>query len=313
MPDLSEFLATEARRREPSNQPPFEDLLRARRARDRRGRVAAGSLLVTAVAGAVLVPTLLDAQRPPTRAVVASPGQEATVTGALRPTGGPFGAGQTGLSGAIVFESAAGQRSTTTTRADGTFIITVKPGTYKVTGISAQYQDGRAECRAPDLVTVSNTGLAGVIVACPERTPATGAASHPVSTVTARITLPTKSLRSGQSLPARITVNNNLGADIHFTGCGPIFRVLLVGSNQHPTPSWLLCASPITIPMGETTYPVSIAATYSECSATKGQGMPACMPDGSMPGIPPGKYAVTTWVETDQVRVPDPVTVTVTP
>ena len=309
MPDLSELLAAEARRQEPTSQPPFEDLIRARRGRDRRGRIAAGSLLVAVVAGVALVPTLVAAQRPPTISVVVGPGSAATVTGVLRSSGGPMGAGQSGLLGVIVFESATGQTTTTKTGSDGTFTTAIKPGTYTVTGTSPQYGDEKATCRATDPVTVSRTGLAGVAVICPMRT----AAAPPAGSLTARLTLPTTTIRTGESVAAQIILTNNTGQEIHVVGCGPIYSVLLTGNSYTPGPSWLDCAQPITIPKGDTTYPVTLAATVSECSPRGDQGMASCLPNGSMPGLPPGRYAATTWGVAHQVPVPAPIKVTVKP
>ena len=175
MPDLSELLATEARRCEPTSAPPFDQLLRVRRARDRRGRIGAGSLVAAVVAGVALVPALVDAQRPSTTSADVVPGSAATVTGVLRFSGGPVGAGQSELRGVIVFESGAGQITTATTGSDGTFTASVQPGTYTVTGTSPQYGDGKATCGALHPVTVGAAGLAGVTVTCPMRTPVNGA------------------------------------------------------------------------------------------------------------------------------------------
>jgi len=211
MPDLHELLESEARRRQPGSRPPFEELVRARRARDRRGRIGAGALLVAVVAGAAVVPTVVSGWR----------------------------------SGAPVVGSSP--------------------------------------------------------------------ASSPTRTVTARLTLPATSLRSGESLRGRITVENNLGREIRFLGCGFVFSVLPVGDGYHPAPAWPRCLQELTIPTGTTTYPVTVAGTYDRCAKVAQGDTPACLPDGKMPGLPPGQYAVTTFSLSSDVPLPAPVMVTVTP
>lgn len=144
-------------------------------------------------------------------------------------------------------------------------------------------------------------------------TPSTSRTTRSAGRVVARLELPALTLRSGGSLAARITVVNDSGAEIQVMGCGSMYAVLLTGPRHHPTASWPLCAQQIIIPMGESTYPVHVAARYNECSAHGGHGMPACLADGSMPGIPPGTYEVTTVGVSDEVPVPAPVSVQVTP
>ncbi|KQZ87424.1 hypothetical protein ASD62_17720 [Phycicoccus sp. Root563] len=225
-----------------------------------------------------------------------------------------MGTGQFELRGEIVFKSATGQTTTTKTGSDGMFTIAVKPGTYTVTGSSPQYSDGQGACQTDDPVTVSSAGLTGVTVTCPMRTPASGVTTPSARSLRAVLTLPTTTIRTGESVAAQITVTNNTGEDIHLVGCGPIYTVLLIGGPHQESPFWAACAQNITIPKGDTTYPVTVAATYSECSPRGDQGMAKCLPkEGSMPGLPRGRYTATTWGVTDQVPVPAPITVTVKP
>ncbi len=41
--------------------------------------------------------------------------------------------------------------------------------------------------------------------------------------------------------------------------------------------------------------------------------MPTCLPDGSLPPLPPGRYAATTFSVNSELPVPSPTPVTVTP
>ena len=203
MTDLHELLAAEARHEQPINPPPFEELLRARRSRDRRNRIAAGSMLILAVLGAGVLPTFLRGPSA-TTGVAPSSGPEVTVTGVLRMPGGPVGAQQTGISGVIVFRSPGGREIKTTAGIDGKFSISVPPGTYTVTGTSPQYGDGRGSCRATDPVTVSASGLADVVVACQVGRPAKSPPTPQPGSVTASITLPTTTMRAGTSMSATV-------------------------------------------------------------------------------------------------------------
>lgn len=144
-------------------------------------------------------------------------------------------------------------------------------------------------------------------------TPTTTQTPSPAGGVVARLELPVATLRSGASVAARITLCNNSGGVIRLLGCGSMYAALLVGTRHHPTASWPLCAQPITIPQSERTYTVHVGARYNECSPNGGQEVPACLPDGSMPGLPPGSYAVTAMAVSDEVPIPAPIFVRVTP
>lgn len=142
--------------------------------------------------------------------------------------------------------------------------------------------------------------------------PASPVAPVPPGSIRASITLPSTTVRAGSSLRATITVENDSGKPIHVLGCGSVFRVLLVGGGHSPSPSWPLCAQDIVIPAGASTYPVTVAAAYQECSMDGGDGMPACERDGSMPPLPSGRYHATTVSVSPDLPVPTSVSVTVT-
>ena len=138
-----------------------------------------------------------------------------------------------------------------------------------------------------------------------------GTPNHISTPVTATLTLPSTILRSGSSLKAQVTVENHGAQPLHIVGCGSIFALLLIGTHYHPTAVWPMCAQQITVPVGASTYTVTIAAKYDRCSPS-GDGLRRCSPDGSMPPLPPGRYAATTFAVTANVPVPAPVMMTVT-
>jgi hypothetical protein len=115
----------------------------------------------------------------------------------------------------------------------------------------------------------------------------------------ARLVLPTTRIKVGQSIPAQIVVINNRGAAINVIGCNGIFQVLLVSASYHPNPAWGLCAEPITIPTGTSTYPVVIFAGYNVCF-------------GPCRQLPTGQYQATTFELGNALPVPAPLPVEVT-
>ncbi len=89
------------------------------------------------------------------------------VSGTLRLTGGPSGSSQPGVGGQVVFTS--DDTHHTQAAADGTFTMSLRPGTYTVTGTSPQFDDGQGTCRADTRVVVTGTAVAGLVVACSRR------------------------------------------------------------------------------------------------------------------------------------------------
>jgi hypothetical protein len=144
-----------------------------------------------------------------------------------------------------------------------------------------------------------------------EATPTPAASSTGFST--ARLALSATNLRSGQSLSAKITVNNDTGRPLRFAGCGPIYRALLVEQGKSQVPSWPLCMQTVSIPEGESTYDVPVDARYSECSTNGSQGIPECRSDRSMPFLPAGTYEVVVFGVDSIVPLPAPTSITVVP
>lgn len=90
---------------------------------------------------------------------------EAKVSGMLRLTGGPSGASPTGVRGEITFVR-NGSRRVTAAHADGTFAMSLAPGSYQVTGTSPQFGSGQNTCMTEGPVIVGTSGAANVVVTC---------------------------------------------------------------------------------------------------------------------------------------------------
>jgi hypothetical protein len=89
-------------------------------------------------------------------------------------------------------------------------------------------------------------------------------------------------------MAGHVLVDNTTGHAIHVSGCLSLFQVLLTSSTYRPAAAWPACLQPFTIPAGETRYPVTVRASYSECSQGRPQhALRACLPDGRMPRFPP--------------------------
>jgi hypothetical protein len=105
--------------------------------------------------------------------------------------------------------------------------------------------------------------------------------------LSARIILPSRTMTAGSSIKGRVVVSNNTGRAIHTSGCLGLFQVALANNRYHPDPTWLACLQSFTIPVGLSSYRITVAATYLHCGDRQS---PACLPDGGMPPLPAGKY-----------------------
>jgi hypothetical protein len=92
----------------------------------------------------------------------------ATVSGSLREVGGPSGAADTVIPGTVAFAS-HGATTVATAHTDGTFSVSLAPGTYDVVGTSPHWGDGKGRCIPDGPVVVGSTGVTGLVVACPRR------------------------------------------------------------------------------------------------------------------------------------------------
>jgi hypothetical protein len=138
--------------------------------------------------------------------------------------------------------------------------------------------------------------------------PTASAAPAPLS---ATLVLPTTTVKAGGEISGQVVVENRTGHDIQLGGCG-IFQVLLTNNTYQPSSFWATCFTRYTIPMGESSYPITVIAAHNWCSQSGSTGtLPACLPNGPPP-LPPGDYQATTLEAGDALPIPAPVKVTVT-
>jgi len=142
--------------------------------------------------------------------------------------------------------------------------------------------------------------------------PATpGRSSAPMS---ARVVLPSPAMTAGSSMPGRIVVENNTGRAIHVSGCWRLFQVALTSNKYQPAVAWPTCSQTFTIPVGESSYPATVEASYSQCSPGRPHGaVRACLPNRRPPPLPPGDYHAMLFQVGNLVPVPPAITVRVTP
>ena len=91
-------------------------------------------------------------------------------------------------------------------------------------------------------------------------------ARPPLAPLSARIELDAQTVTIGGTIDGRVVVANNTGENIDVTGCGSIFQVALANEEYEQQVGWNACAEPISIPTGETSYPVTVRAEHLGCS-----------------------------------------------
>ncbi|MEV4275989.1 hypothetical protein [Actinoplanes xinjiangensis] len=165
MPDLSELLTTEAIRLQPTHQPAFTDLVRARR-RQRTRLIAGVALIALAGAGGTTAIPGADPGHPDDRVRAPAGPFPVTVTGLLRQVGGPLGTPPRGIRGTVWFRADDGTVTPTPTADSGRFTITVAAGRYVVTGAPAAGDPQQPTCQTEAPLTVSTDDLTGVEVDC---------------------------------------------------------------------------------------------------------------------------------------------------
>lgn len=133
-------------------------------------------------------------------------------------------------------------------------------------------------------------------------------ATDPAQGTSARIELDSTTVAAGETLSGRLVVTNNTGHDVKVIGCGSIFQVALANDAYEPEITWPACAQEITVPDGESTYPMSVQARRNVCTnGPASSSTPTCEPDGSPPPLPPGDYEARLYQGSDPyVVVPDP-------
>jgi heat shock protein HslJ len=132
--------------------------------------------------------------------------------------------------------------------------------------------------------------------------------------VTARIELPATTMTAGSRMDGRVVVENDTGHEVNTIGChGLLVGIGLGNAEVHQRVIFPTCADDITIPVGESSYPVDVSASYDACSPNGEGGMPRCLPGGGTPPLPPGIYQATLFQGSPVAPAPPPINVTVEP
>lgn len=164
---------------------------------------------------------------------------------------------------------------------------------------------GRMAVRAMVLLAVVVAGCSSSGHVVPQHPPSTPA-------ITAQIILPSRTMAAGSSMTSRVIIENNTGRVIHARGCGTLFQVVLTSPSYRPTVAWNLCLHRFTIPIGQSSYPVPVAASYLQCGHSRSPGtIRACLPGGRMPPLPPGDYRATLFQARHLVQAPPGIAVRV--
>jgi META domain len=127
-----------------------------------------------------------------------------------------------------------------------------------------------------------------------------------------QLELPTHTMPAGSTIAGHVAVDNLTGRELHPTGCGSVFRVVL--GNEKVAPNFVSCAGgqDFTIPAGKSRYPVSLAATYLGCvPGPPDDNWPSCLPGSRPPPLPLGTYDAIVFEGSGRVSTSSPVKVQV--
>jgi hypothetical protein len=140
-----------------------------------------------------------------------------------------------------------------------------------------------------------------------------GGAERPFEGAAANFVLSADTVAAGEEIAGTVQVNNQSAEAVERTTCGPYFVAVLegdAGASQYFRPA---CAEPFVIPPGRSSYPVTVKASSLTCINGDASGLvPACLPDGTMPPLPPGTYEATIDQPDDPIPMSGPLTVTIT-
>lgn len=122
----------------------------------------------------------------------------------------------------------------------------------------------------------------------------------------ATLKLSEASVPAGGTVAGEVIVENDTGAALHPVTCG-LYQAALASNGYEPSISWPLCARRTTIPVGRSSYPVSIAARYYNCVPSNS---PPCVDQRP---LPPGTYQAKVFASSPNLPLPASLKVTVTP
>jgi hypothetical protein len=128
----------------------------------------------------------------------------------------------------------------------------------------------------------------------------------PPTPLSARIELDTQTVPVGGTIGGQIVVTNTTGEALHVVACKTLFQVALANADYEQQPNWLLCAQQLTIPTGESSYPVTVRAEHLACI-----GAPPYRPGDIRcdDPFPTGDYEARLVQGYEGKHIPDPPTV----
>ena len=134
-----------------------------------------------------------------------------------------------------------------------------------------------------------------------------------VAGATAAFHLSADTMEAGSTIAGTVQVYNNADEILEAATCGPYFVAVLEGEAATQFYSRPRCAERFVVPPGISSYPVTAKGSFLTCiNGEASELVPACLPDGSMPTLPPGTYEARVVQPDDAIPVSGPITVTVT-
>jgi hypothetical protein len=100
-------------------------------------------------------------------------------------------------------------------------------------------------------------------------------------------------MAAGTSTSGRVIVENHTGHPLHTDGCLQLFGIALRDNRAEQDPMQLDCLQRFTVPVGTSSYPISLSTSYSGCYAgPPAGGLQTCLSGSRIPPLPPGEYQV---------------------
>ena len=148
----------------------------------------------------------------------------------------------------------------------------------------------------------AESSRAGLVVDIADRPP-----------ITSRLELETREVRAGASLRGDIIVRNDSGAEIVIQNCSGLpYLVGLEGGSARQSLNDLSCGGyVVTVPIGESRWPVQIMAIDDACIPGDSSAIERCLDGGGPPALPPGSYRTFSQAASPNLPLPDPVEVDV--
>lgn len=124
--------------------------------------------------------------------------------------------------------------------------------------------------------------------------------------LSAALRLSAHSVLAGGTLGGQVIIENDTGSPMHVATCG-VYQAALANGSYRPNVVWPACATRTTVPLGRSTYPVTILARYHNCVPSNS---PPCV---DQQPLPPGDYQIKVFASSPLLPLPAPVDISVLP